>query len=257
MSRPFKLRYASEIAGFFVLVCVALLVAGIFLAGQAQGWFEPKLTLHAVFTTDAQVYATADNTQFPLLNALVGKVTEIRPEQRSEGAFGLQAGAEVKILNTVAGTVTEITPNERGDIEATFVIRGVYQRYVRKDSVALVKKKFEIAGDAFVEILPGDPAQPMMPSGAYIQCRKDTEIIEIAMAVLADLRDASLPTINQLRMSLEELPGLTIQLQETLHEIEKVSEALQRHWLLRRYAEEPYEELISPSDVGRVKGAAP
>lgn len=224
MSRPFKLRYVSEITGFFVLVCTVLLLAGIYLAGKAQGWFEQKLVLHAVFTTH-------------------------------EGAFGLRKGSEVKILKAHAGTVTDIAPNPDGDIEATFVLQSAYQRYVRTDSTALVKKKFEIAGDAFVEILPGSRDNPMMASGAIIECRKDTEIIKIAMAALDDLRTVSLPAINQLRMALDELPSLTIQLQETLHETEKLLEGLQNHWLLRKYVEHnEMSYLIAPSEVGAMKG---
>jgi len=226
MPKPFKLRYVSEVAGFFVLVCVGVLIAGIYFAGHKQGWFEPKLILHAVFSTN-------------------------------EGAFGLQKGAEIKILNAVAGTVTDVHPNESGEIEATFSIQGAYQRYVTVDSKALVKKKFEVAGDAYVVIEPGNRDQPVMQNGDRIVCEKDTEIVQILLDTLDELSTASLPAIKQLRMSLEELPGLTIQVEETLHETEKLLEGLQRHWLLRRYVDQSeLSELISPSEVGAMKGDA-
>ena len=52
MSKPFKFRYASEIAGTFVALAVLLLVAGVFVAGKTQGWMEGTFTLKTTFETD-------------------------------------------------------------------------------------------------------------------------------------------------------------------------------------------------------------
>ena len=74
MDQPFKFRFVNEITGVFVLLCAAAMIVGVFLAGRAQGLFEPKLTLRT------------------LLSA-------------KEGSFGLREGTEVRILDTAAGTV--------------------------------------------------------------------------------------------------------------------------------------------------------
>ena len=52
----FKFRFVNEIAGAFVLLAVAVLAAGIFLAGRAQGLFEPRFRLHTVFSAEEGTY---------------------------------------------------------------------------------------------------------------------------------------------------------------------------------------------------------
>ena len=108
MSRPFKFRFVDEIAGGFVLLGVVLLVAGIYLAGHAQGWFEPRLVLRTLFST-------------------------------AEGTYGLQEGAEVRILGTLAGRLDRITPVAQGGLEGRLILKGKFRNFVHKDSVAKVK----------------------------------------------------------------------------------------------------------------------
>ena len=71
MNQPFKFRFVNEIVGAFVLGAIVLLIAGIFLAGRAQGFFESKFKLHTEFATE-------------------------------EGSFGLQKGSDVRIRDAVA-----------------------------------------------------------------------------------------------------------------------------------------------------------
>jgi hypothetical protein len=52
VSKPFKFRYVNEIVGLFVLVVLAAVIAGIFLAGREQGWFLPKHDLFTVLPED-------------------------------------------------------------------------------------------------------------------------------------------------------------------------------------------------------------
>ena len=73
MNMAFKFRFVNEITGIFVMLALAALAAGVFFAGRAQGLFEPKFQLQALFTTD-------------------------------EGSFGLKRGAEVRIRDTAAST---------------------------------------------------------------------------------------------------------------------------------------------------------
>lgn len=183
MNRTYKFRYASELAGGFVLAGVVLIILGIYFAGHAQGWFEKHLTLRTKFNT-------------------------------MEGTFGLQEGAEVRILGTLAGRVGEIVPAEDGGMETTFILQGKFGRFVRADSVAKVKKKFQVAGDAYVEIMLGTPQQPLLKSGSFIKCEQDVELIETARMLLDEFREAAVPMLDEFRQILSHVNGVTRQLEQ-------------------------------------------
>ena len=167
MSQSYRFRYANEIAGGFVLLCLGLLVIGIYTAGHAQGWFQKKLVLKVRFDAD-------------------------------KGTYGLQEGAEVRVLGTPAGWVDEIRPGmeERG-LETSLILQGKFKRFIRTDSIAKVKKKFEVAGDAYVEITLGDVSRPMMESGDAIPCIQDEELIQAAKKMVDDFRRAAVPMLDE------------------------------------------------------------
>jgi len=273
VSREFKFRHANEIAGAFVILAFALLVAGIFFAGRSQGWFAPRITLQLVFDTP-------------------------------EGTFGLQEGATVQVRNTAAGRVTVLEPTEDGKIAATLRLREQYRRFITVDSTARVKRAFGIAGDAFVEIVPGVGA--LIEDGDFLDVIKDEELLEMAQRILeelqesltpifthvetiisntasilvrvdqgeglagalisdGDLRDYTKGILEQAEGVAQDVRGLVGQvtslldnevlviadrtasvqreLERTLVESRRVVEALQRHWLIRRYVESDDQRL--------------
>ncbi len=241
MDKTFKFRFVNEITGVFVLLAIAVLIAGIFLAGRAQGLFEPKFRLHAVF-------------------------------QAEEGSYGLKKGAEVKIRDTVAGSVIRIAPTMEGTIEATFELKSTFHGFVRTNSVALVKKTLIVVGDSYVDISIGNRNFPIMPNGSMIACTMDKDITKQAMLVIEELRAQLRPTFDKVNAVLDELPALTTQTRKTLHESEillhenvpglliqaqdtmrssqVLIEGLQRHWLFRKYIANPENgPLISPADL--------
>ncbi len=183
MSQSFRFRYANEIAGGFVLLGLFLLVMGIYAAGHAQGWFQKKLILKAKF--DAE-----------------------------KGTYGLQEGAEVRILGTLAGRVGEILPSDDGGMETSLILKGKFSKFVRVNSVAKVRKKFEVAGDAFIDITLGSTSQPFMRSGDYIKCEQDVELIEAAKKMVDDFRRAAVPMLDQFSMILSNVSSVTRQIEQ-------------------------------------------
>ncbi|MFA5043131.1 MAG: MlaD family protein [Kiritimatiellia bacterium] len=241
MDKTFKFRFVNEITGVFVLLAIAALIAGIFLAGRAQGLFEPKFRLHAVF-------------------------------QAEEGTYGLKKGSEVRIRDTVAGSVTRINPSADGTIEATFELKAKFHGFVRTNSVAVVKKTLIVAGDAYVDISIGNRQFPPMPDGSTIACTPDKDIAKQAELILDELRTKLLPTIDKVNAVLDELPALTVQTRKTLREGEVLLrddvpglliqaqdtlrssqiliEGLQQHWPFRKHVETPENgPLISPANL--------
>ena len=177
MSKPFKFRYVNEIVGLFVLVVMAAVTAGIFLAGREQGWFLPE---HDLFT--------------------------VLPE---DGTEGLQEGAEVSILGTRVGSVHRIAPQEDGSMTAVLRIRGdYYDQYVRQDSTALLKKKIAgIGGDTIVEIKRGKGA-PKPYEGAQITTTRDTELLDKVLGQVEEVKAEVLATLREVQVSLKEFTGV-------------------------------------------------
>ena len=183
MNRTNRFRYASEIAGGFVLLGVALLVTGIYLAGHSKGWFQKKYVLNAAFNT-------------------------------GDGTFGLQEGAEVRILGTLAGRVGEIVPNKSGGMETAFELQGKFAPFVHSDSLAKVEKKYEVAGDAYVEITLGTGTNALLPSGSYITVVRDEELIQAARQMVDDFRAAAVPLLDEVKAILGHVNGVTGQLEK-------------------------------------------
>jgi hypothetical protein len=164
MNREFKFRHANEIAGLFVIGAVVLFVLGIVFAGRSQGWFEPRFTLNVVFDT-------------------------------AEGSFGLQEGAPVMVRNTQAGRVGPVLPTEDGLMGTTLVLKERFRPFITTDSIAKIKKKFGVAGDAYVDIARGHGE--VIADEAYITCEKDEELIETAQKMLAEVQTNIMPILSQ------------------------------------------------------------
>jgi len=241
MNQPFKFRFVNEIVGAFVLGAIVLLIAGIFLAGRAQGFFESKFKLHTEFATE-------------------------------EGSFGLQKGSDVRIRDAVAGTVASIVPSSDGVLTATLVIKESFHPFVRINSRAIVKKALIITGDTYVDISSGNMSDPIMPDDSMIKCIKDTQIIEQATRLIDDLRTNTIPILKQTKVVLDEIaplaaqakstlregenvlhnnvPAVLFQAQDTLRSAQVTLEALQRHWFLRKYVEpSDNSQIVSPASI--------
>ena len=175
MAKKFKFRYVNEIVGAFVLLVLVLLVCGIWMAGRAQHWFEARYEI---------------DLRFP-----------------PEGSMDLQEGAEVMLLGARVGSVRYITVDDDGRISGSIQVRGPFMRFIREDSVALVKKKLVVTGDAYIELSRGT-GDELPRTGGYIECRRDTEIMQILEDTLADLKEQASATIDLVNQAIAEYTAL-------------------------------------------------
>ena len=175
MAKKFKFRYVNEIVGGFVLLVFLLLLAGVLVAGHAQHWFEAKYLI---------------NLKFP-----------------AEGSMELQKGAEVMLLGAKVGSVQDILVNDDGHISGTMRVRGPFMRFVRADSIALVKKKMVVTGDAYIELTRGTGAE-LPKSGGEIECVKDTEIIQMLEEALEAIRKEAINTLALVNGAISEYMAL-------------------------------------------------
>ena len=296
MKDNFKFRYVNEITGMLVLGAVALLVAGIYCAGRAQGWFEKELVAYLAFAP-------------------------------GKGTLGLQEGAQIRILDTVAGRVGKIIPRENGSIEAKLQIKGSFQKLLHQDAVAKVKKTFTVAGDSFVELSPGSVAAGPLQNASRVRLVEEPDFMQSVSAVVQDLQTKLTPTLDDVQQILKhvngilaqvesgqgaagrlisdpeigsnvtrmvqdlqkataqlpavasnvtavtldakaisagvagqvgDLQGLLNQTRDTLRETERLIQAFERHWIIRNYVENPTETgMIAPSDVRFPEGGKP
>lgn len=185
MAKKFKFRYVNEIVGGFVLLVFLLLLAGVLVAGHAQHWFESTYEI---------------DLKFP-----------------AEGSMELQKGAEVMLRGAKVGSVQDILVGDDGDIAGSIRVRGPFMRFVRTDTVAWVKKKLVVTGDAFIELGPDkDETGADVPStgeelprtGGEIVCKKDTEIMQMLEEALEELRQQATNTLELVNGAIAEYTDL-------------------------------------------------
>ncbi|MFH0907730.1 MAG: MlaD family protein [bacterium] len=201
MAKPFKFRYVNEIVGTFVLAVVLLLAIGIILAGRAQEWFVPKHELMLDFPP--------------------------------EGSLGLKKGSEVEILGTTVGKIERIKVNDDGSMRGEMIVKGDFIRFIRADSLAIAKKKFGIAGDAYVEITKG--SGEVLGEEATLTLLKDTELIEIAQNILNQIQEATIPAIESIQKAIDEYTRLAADIRDPkgplfmlLENLEKITDGLEK-----------------------------
>lgn len=180
-NKPFQFRYVNEIVGGFVLLVIALLIAAVFVAGRAQGWFEPVYRIPLDF-----------------------------PPQ---GSLDLQVGSPVQILGTTVGRVEQITVDEDGFMTGLITVKGDFYQFVRTDSRVVVKKKFGVAGDAYVDI--GKGSGPELPPGGGLVAIKDTDLNELLQDLLAQVREATVPLLESVKNAADEYTGLAADMRST------------------------------------------
>jgi phospholipid/cholesterol/gamma-HCH transport system substrate-binding protein len=171
MENRFKFRRVNELNGLLVLGVLALVLAGIVFSAHSQRWFARK------YAFDVRL-----------------------PE---EGALGLHRGADVFILGVPAGLVENINVGDDGRITAGIRIRRDFERFVRADSTASIKKVFGVAGDSYVEITRGTGAA--LPSQKpEIVCLVSEDSLGRMEKMLADLQSELLPVVKKAGEGLDE-----------------------------------------------------
>ncbi len=175
MAKKFKFRYVNEIVGGFVLLVFLLLLAGVLVAGHAQHWFEAMYEI---------------NLKFP-----------------PEGSMELQKGGEVMLLGAKVGSVQDILVGDDGNISGTIRVRGPFMRFVKTDSIALVKKKLVVTGDAYIELTRGT-GEALPREGGEIECVKDTEIMQMLEEALEELQKEAQKTVALVDAAIAEYTAL-------------------------------------------------
>jgi len=156
-------RYADEWVGLLVLLSVAVFFGVALQAGVLRDWFRPTSTLRIVL-----------------------------PES---GVAGLSVGADVEILGTKAGTITRVVIDPSQQMHAEAAIDDQATAFVRRDSRAVIRRRFGVAGAAYVDILRGT-GQELDWTYAVIQAETERAPTETVGALIDEVRAKIFPILD-------------------------------------------------------------
>jgi phospholipid/cholesterol/gamma-HCH transport system substrate-binding protein len=123
------------------------------------------------------------------------ELTVILPE---EGVAGLSEGSEAEVLGIRVGSVREVIVAPELRVRAELRIDEQAKGLIRTDSVATVRRRFGVAGPAYLDISRGEGAQ-LDWDNAVIEARVEPAATETAGALLEDLRRRIFPVLDDLQ----------------------------------------------------------
>ena len=186
MHSPFKFRHVNEWVGAFVLGVAALIITGIVFSSHSQRWFGRKFSFDVLLPR--------------------------------AGTSGLRRGDEVFIIGVSAGLIDDVTVQENGRVKARVKIRRDFERFVRTDSTASIKKAFAVAGDSFMEISAGSGA-PLKGDSPTIVCLASEDSLGRMEKIVGDLQAELIPLMKKAGVGLEEWTALGADLKTARREL--------------------------------------
>jgi phospholipid/cholesterol/gamma-HCH transport system substrate-binding protein len=176
-----RLRHTDEWIGLLVIVAVLIFVGAMLEAGVLSTWFRP-----------------------------VGQLRIVLPQS---GVGGLAAGADIQVLGIHSGTVRRIVLNPNQQIYAEADIDRQAEPFIRRDSQAVIRRTFGVAGAAFVDISRGT-GTPMDWRYAVIDATTETAPTDTLTAMLRRVQDKVFPVLDDAKRTMDALAALTAGLQK-------------------------------------------
>ncbi|UPY39097.1 MlaD family protein [Sediminicoccus sp. KRV36] len=155
----------DEWVGLIVLIALVLFLGAVLQAGVLREWLQPSARLRVLLP--------------------------------DEGISGLAVGAELEVLGTRAGTVRRIVINPASRLYAEVQLDEQAKPFIRRDSVATIRKRFGVAGAAFLDVARGTGA-PLDWNYAVIEANSERAPTETVGAIIDDVRGRILPIMEDL-----------------------------------------------------------
>jgi phospholipid/cholesterol/gamma-HCH transport system substrate-binding protein len=188
-SRFAGFRYTHEAVGALVLVTVLLFVMALMQAGHIREWFDPAATVRVILP--------------------------------AEGVFGLTEGARVEILGTKAGDVRKIVLDPKQTLHAEIAVRNAMLAFVRRDSHAIIRKQFGVAGASYLEITRGSGA-PLDPDYAVLTAIAEQAPTDAASQLIAEIRSRVVPIIEDAQAAIQLFTALARSVQGSMDSVQHV-----------------------------------
>jgi phospholipid/cholesterol/gamma-HCH transport system substrate-binding protein len=158
-----RVRHTDEWVGALVIAAVAVLLIAALQAGVLRDWFKPTSELRLVL-----------------------------PET---GVAGLEVGADVEILGTRAGRVQRIVLDPDQQMYALLEIDEQATPFIRRDSKAVIRRRFGVAGAAFVDISRGT-GEEMDWTYAVIEATTERAPTDSVSALIDEARQKVFPILD-------------------------------------------------------------
>jgi phospholipid/cholesterol/gamma-HCH transport system substrate-binding protein len=182
-------RYVNEIAGALVLLAVGLLVAAMLQAGVLREWANPPARLVVLLPPD--------------------------------GVSGLSAGSEVELLGTRVGEVRRIVVDPEQRMHAEVALEPHMRAFVRSDSQAVIRRRFGVAGAAFLDISRGtkDPLDWGYAVIAAVAERAPTEGIG---QMIDELRTRILPILADMQRAIGSVAAIAERINDPAGDVQSM-----------------------------------
>ncbi|HVT52127.1 MAG TPA: MlaD family protein [Dongiaceae bacterium] len=158
-----RVRYTDEWVGALVIAAIAVLAVAILQAGVLRDWFKSTSELRLIL-----------------------------PES---GLAGLDVGSDIEILGTKAGVVRRIVLDPDHQPYAILEIDQQATAFIRRDSTAVIRRQFGVAGAAYVDISRGSGA-PMDWTYAVIEATTERGPTDSISALIDEVRQKVFPILD-------------------------------------------------------------
>jgi phospholipid/cholesterol/gamma-HCH transport system substrate-binding protein len=165
-----RLRHTDRWVGALVIAALAVFLVALFQRSVIREWF-----------------------------AAGAELTVLLPEEG--GVAGLSEGSEAEVLGIRAGTVRRIVVAPEGRIRAELRIEEQAKIFIRQDSEATIRRRFGVAGPAYLDIARGQGA-PLDWRHAVIEAKVEPVATETAGALLQDIRNRVYPVLDDLQRGM-------------------------------------------------------
>lgn len=137
---------------------------------------------------------------------------------RFDNTSGLARGSPVRLVGVQIGTVDDIvfpTDLKEFKIKVTFRVDRAFAPRIRRGTVAYLKSLTYLSQDKYVELTPGDPEQPQLGEGEYIDSGMSAweETLLQGQGIADDLKEIT-ASFRDLLVALNQGQGI---FQEMIH----------------------------------------
>lgn len=184
-----RFRYTNEAVGLLFLVTLVLFAMAVMGSGRVRQLLDPGERLRVIMPAD--------------------------------GLFGLSEGADVEILGTTAGKVMKIVIDPKQQIFAEVQIQEGMQNFIRRDSQAIIRKRYGVAGAAFLEITRGT-GQPLDWDYAVITAAADRAPTETVADLIDEVHKRVLPVIDDTHAAIRSFAAVADDLKNPKGDLHKM-----------------------------------
>ena len=174
------LRHTDEWVGLLVIIAVTLFLGSVLEAGVLHDWFRP--------------------------------VSHLRIVLPQSGVGGLAVGADIEVLGTHAGTVRRIVLNPDQQMYAEADIDQQAIAFIRRDSEAIIRRRFGVAGAAYVDVSRGIGV-PLDWHFAVIEATTERAPTDTVSAMIDELRQKLVPVVDDIRRTTSAAAAIVENLQ--------------------------------------------